>query len=58
MNMNELFNRLTNFKIRHIVDPSPIQVSNLPIRFIVKDDDFYEITEIALFRNEVVIIIE
>lgn len=33
MNMNELFGKLTNFKIKFKKDPSPVQIANMPIRF-------------------------
>lgn len=57
MNINDLFTKLTNFKIKFTTNPSPIEVSNLPIRFIVLrlEGDLHKIVDISLHKNEVVI---
>lgn len=33
ININELFSKLTNFKIKFKMDPSPVQIANMSIRF-------------------------
>lgn len=42
MNLNMLFDKLTNFKIKFTMrsTPTEVQVSNLPIIFITKDISF------------------
>ncbi len=39
MNLNTLFDKLTNFKIKFTKDPSPIEVSNMDLVFIMAGDN-------------------
>ena len=56
MNLNTLFDRLTNFKIKFTENPSPVEVSNLPLIFMIGDYQQYEFKSIKMdFIDEVVI---
>ncbi len=56
-NLNELFNRLTNFKIKFTEKPSPVQVSNADLFFFVGSKRV-EFNTIMYDETEGVVIIE
>lgn len=52
MNLNTLFNKLTNFKIRFTKDPSPIEISNKEIIFVIGGNSrSYDLKRIELNRD-------
>ena len=59
MNLNTFFDKLTNFKILFTADPSPIQVSNKELVFVISNY-LYEFKEVKLNveLNRVEIILE
>ena len=42
MNLNTLFDKLTNFKIKFTENPSPVQVSNKKLTFILNKGKAWE----------------
>lgn len=58
MNLNDLINNLTNFKIQFSNDMDAkireIQVSNMPLKFMVFNDE-YKYDSIKLENNKVII---
>ena len=52
MNLNMLFSKLTNFKIRFTKDPSPLEVSNKEIVFVIEGNSrLYNLKRIELNRD-------
>ncbi len=41
INMNELFSKLNNFKIKFTKKPSPVEISNMDIFFTTTGEDKY-----------------
>lgn len=39
MNLNMLFDKMTNFKIKFIENPSPVKISNKDLIFIIDETD-------------------
>ncbi len=52
MNLNTLFDKLTNFKIRFTEKPSPLEVSNKEIVFVIEGNSrLYDLKRIELNRD-------
>jgi len=48
MNINELFDKFTNFQIKHTENPTPIEVSNMSIRFLIGENEYNNIDDIRI----------
>lgn len=53
MNLNDLSNKITNFKIKFTKNPDPIQVSNMKLIFLDEGQDrLYSFKDIRLNNDE------
>jgi len=57
MNMNDLFDRLTNFKIKHRENPTPTEVSNMNIVFESGFMFGNDIISLDITNNQLIIVI-
>ena len=57
MNMNDLFDKLTNFKIKHTKNPTPTEISNMRISISARGQMYnrVEIDKIYRLENELII---
>ena len=52
LNMNELFDKFTNFKIKHTTNPTPTEIGNTDMLFTTTGDDQYYRNVLRISHNE------